>query len=403
MGTGLGKNSPVVLSLGRENYEALIDRHGQWVRWRVATKCPCVKPSTQQPDIHCDKCGGLGVTYSYQPDKVVSTTVMVKDSSGIVEIDPEYINNKLVKVYDNSGIQYPNAEKQDCYIMLNNELLPVKGVYITVVMVESIVKNKDEAICEKVGTGYYRIKGLEVSKNNIEGVYYTAPCDIIKIESVQDANGELYEVKELRQNCFYIEPHTTEEEVYNEETEKLEVQEIEIPIAEPLKAINVDYIQPFTFALLSQNLNKTDAEQVQEQGGDAVLSYPYNCNVANDDVITVLTGTYTNKQVINRKVNTEYDVIPAYFVQEVISCIGLEREYIQDKDFILVGTNRIKWICDDMPEDGEAYSITYNVYPTYKICKNIPMIRTSENQRMPKKAIIKLYDTYGEKRGINRQ
>ena len=28
MGQGLGENSPVVLSLGRGNYEALIKRHG---------------------------------------------------------------------------------------------------------------------------------------------------------------------------------------------------------------------------------------------------------------------------------------------------------------------------------------------------------------------------------------
>ena len=32
MGQGLGKNTPVVLSLGKGNYEALIALHGQWVR-----------------------------------------------------------------------------------------------------------------------------------------------------------------------------------------------------------------------------------------------------------------------------------------------------------------------------------------------------------------------------------
>ena len=57
---GLGKNSPVILTLGKENYEALIDRHGQWVRWRVATKCPCATKGS--PDIHCRICGGRGYT-----------------------------------------------------------------------------------------------------------------------------------------------------------------------------------------------------------------------------------------------------------------------------------------------------------------------------------------------------
>ena len=29
MGQGLGKNSPISLSLGKESYEAMIERHGQ--------------------------------------------------------------------------------------------------------------------------------------------------------------------------------------------------------------------------------------------------------------------------------------------------------------------------------------------------------------------------------------
>ena len=60
MSVGLGRNSPIVLSLGKDNYEALIDRHGQWLRWRIAEKCSCVKGMTMQPDIHCPFCAGRG-------------------------------------------------------------------------------------------------------------------------------------------------------------------------------------------------------------------------------------------------------------------------------------------------------------------------------------------------------
>ena len=141
---------------------------------------------------------------------------------------------------------------------------------------------------------------------------------------------------------------------------------------------------------------------MDELGGDAVLTFPYAYDVSNDDVITVLSGTYTQKTVLTHN-NSDYDVIPAYFVDEVIKCVGKNREYTAGVDFILCGTNYIKWIASDAPAEQEYYSISYRVFPTYKVIKAIPQIRTSENQRMPKKAVIKLYDAYAEKRGVNRQ
>ena len=45
MAAGLGKNSPIQLTLSRENYEALILRHGQYVRWLQANKCTCLLQS----------------------------------------------------------------------------------------------------------------------------------------------------------------------------------------------------------------------------------------------------------------------------------------------------------------------------------------------------------------------
>ena len=141
---------------------------------------------------------------------------------------------------------------------------------------------------------------------------------------------------------------------------------------------------------------------MQELGGDAVVSFPYSYDVSNDDIITVLSGTYTQKSVMVKK-KARYDVIPAYFVGEVVSCSGKGGDYTQGIDFLLAGTNYIKWIGRNRPQDGEAYSITYRVFPTYKVAKAIPQLRTGENQRMPKKAVVKLYDTYGEARRVNRQ
>lgn len=383
MGQGLSKNSPVQLELGRENYEALIERHGQWVRWRVASKCPCIKANTQQPDIHCKKCGGLGVLYGYQKQATVSQTVMVCDSSGIIELDRAFIDCLLTRCYDNAGNVYENAKKTGTFVMLNAERLPAKGAYVTAVMTKDVLKTVEHTTAESIGNGYYRVAGLRSSRTKTEGLYHTAPGDIENIGTVRDTEGNTYEVGEIRQDCIFIK---------------------DLPEVPPKTLLieQVQYILPFTFVILNQNLSKSDAQVMQDNNGDAVLTFPYTFDVSADDVITVLSGTYTQKSVVAKK-DAEYDVIPAYFVDGIVKCSGKERDYMEGTDFILCGTNYLKWLCDDRPEDGEGYAITYKVYPTYKVVKTIPQIRTSENQRMPKKAVIKLYDTYGEARGLNRK
>ena len=388
MGYGLGRNSPIQLSLGRENYEALIERHGQWVRWRRADKCPCVKGGTQQPDLHCPKCGGLGYVYSYQKKAELFQSVMEKDGTGVLELSSEYKDCSLLQCYDNAGVKYPKATKIENFLFLNSEKAPEKGVYITAIMEENILHVLENAKCENLGNNYFRVQGLRVSRTNIDGLYHTAPSDIESISKVTDIEGNIYEVDELRQDTFHIVN-------FNEDG-------IEASVAGSLNAEEVRYIPPFVFVILRQELNRSDVSVMQENGGDAVLTFPYAYDVALDDVITVLSGTYTLKSVLTRK-DAKYDTIPAYFVEEITSLIGKKRDYVQGLDFALCGANYIKWLCEDAPEEGEAYSITYKVYPTYRVVKNIPQIRTSENQRMPKKAVIKLYDTYGEARSINRQ
>lgn len=424
MGQGLGENSPVVLTLGKANYEAMISRHGQWVRWRIAEKCPCVKPETQQPDIHCARCAGLGVVYRCQQERVFTKMAMCVDTSGFVDFGEESEAYRLLSVYDQTGKTYEAAAKAGRYVVLN-DAPPDKGVYVTAVFVESIAKTIERAECEKTGGGYYRVQGLRSAKNTIDGLYHTAPGDIEQIESVTDAAGVEWEAVEFRQDCFLLggvkkkpdeenagepdggaqadgtgETGSADDAKDNEPEDSAETADPVKPV-EPLTAHGVRYVPPFVFVILNQNLSKSDAQVVQELNGDAVLSFPYAYDVSNDDVITVLSGTYTQKSVITKK-STRYDVIPSYFVDEVISCAGKSRAYVQNEDFILCGTNYIKWLCDDKPADGEAYSISYRVFPTYKVVKSIPQIRTSENQRMPKKAVVKLYDTYGEARGVNR-
>ncbi|MDR0475052.1 MAG: hypothetical protein LBH43_15435, partial [Treponema sp.] len=249
MGYGLGRNTPVVLSFGKGNYEALINRHGQFIRWRIAMKCPCTEKHTQQSNPACPHCGGLGIRYSYQPQLTITEDVMVSDDSGIIELPEEYANCTMDKVFDFYGLEYP-AVKHGQFITLDVANIPNKGTYLTVVMTQETANTYKAADCENAGGGYYRVNGLRYRKEGIEGISYTAPADIVKIEKITDAEGLEYEAKELRTDLFRIVPHTETVTIDDEEVEQ------EIPITEPLIAHGVEYVPPFIFALLSQNLSK---------------------------------------------------------------------------------------------------------------------------------------------------
>lgn len=170
-----------------------------------------------------------------------------------------------------------------------------------------------------------------------------------------------------------------------------------------LTAKNVKYVPPFIFAVLNQNLSKVDMAQMERSGGDAVVSFPYSCDVSENDVLTVLAGTITQKSlIVHTKI--DYDVLPAFFVESIVKIIGKgDTEFVAGVDYALVGTNYIKWLGDNKPSVGEGYSVTYRVYPTYTVVKDIPQLRSSENQRFPKKAVVKLFTSYSEMRGVNRQ
>ena len=159
MGQGLGKDSPVVLTLGRANYEALIDRHGQWIRWRKADKCPCVSYPSMQPDIRCSLCGGRGEIFSTQEKKTDLLVVGLLDFTGTLDVGENYIDSRLVKVYDSKGIVYKDAEKLGQYITLG-ETPKNKGEYFNVVLESDIQKIKETAETEKLHDNYYRIKDI---------------------------------------------------------------------------------------------------------------------------------------------------------------------------------------------------------------------------------------------------
>jgi hypothetical protein len=377
MGYGLDKDSPVVLSLGKSNYEAMLDRHGQNVRWRVSRKCTCMVQANR-PDPKCKKCGGSGERYTFQ--KEYTDSVRLRVINNYAELPDENENCEVLKVFDAMGIEYA-PEQTGKYIKLFSPIRELNnGEIVEVVFKQSIIDHIEEAQLEYIGNGFYRIPGARSEQSNIEGVTYTAPGDIIDIYSVFDSNGKEIDIYEFR--C---------------DTVRLKDEDV----AQPITAFGVQYIKPFKFFVLSQNLDEDDKKIIDTHKGDAISTFPYKFDVSEGDILTVLSGTQTKKIILKHINRTRDDTIQEFFVQDVPYLTTDSRDYTEGKDFIIVGQNKIHWICEDPPEENEIMSITYRYFPTYRVFKDIPALRTSENQRIPRKVVLRLFSAFTESRRVN--
>jgi len=373
MAQGLGKNSPVVLSLGRESYEALIERHGQYVRWRQAKKCPCVT-GNNQPDIHCKKCGGSGSLYDYQKD--YTGYLRLRVMHGIVELPEEYENCMIENVYNYAGVEFEFVKSGRYIQLIDPEQSITQGEILDISFTDNLISFLEEAKLERVCKGYYRVPNLNVPHSKIEGVLYKPFCDLVDIEELKASNGENIKIKDYRKDGVRVE------------------SDEDYPF---LTARNIRYMKPPKFVILSQNLNKETMELLHKHSGDAVCSFPYYYDVAEGDIITVLSGTITNKIVLKKQNESDEDIIPEFFVEKIVSIETTKERFIEGKDFILAEANRIFWIGNKKINKGEYFSITFKYNPTYRVVKNIPSLRTSEDQRIPRKVVLQLFSSFQEK------
>ena len=286
MGYGLGRHSPVILSQSRENLESLILRHGQYVRWRTARECTCVTPENES-SIHCEKCGGSGEIYDYQ--KFYNDTLRLSVRDNIIELPAENADCEVLKIYDAYGNEFQSM-KLGGFVEITGGPRPLNRNEIVELLIrDTVVRHLESAVLERAGGGYYRVSGVETPPSKLEGVYYRAEGDVIAAERVENSAGETVEIAGFRLNMIQLDPA--------------------VPEAETLTAYGIDYILPFKFVVMSQNLNKDDSLQLQITKGEAVCTYPYMFNVGFGDVITILSGTLPGKILLPHASDEADDVI----------------------------------------------------------------------------------------------
>jgi hypothetical protein len=304
----------------------------------------------------------------------------IRVMNGFIELPDDHEDCEVIRAFDALGNEYRITQTGKyvelfCpYRKLNN------GEIVEIVFKQSLVKVIEEVKLEYLGNGFYRAPGVRSDRSNIEGVTDTASGDIVGIDSVFDSASQEIAIVEYRNDTVFLKDEAA---------------------VRPVTAFGVRFIKPFKFFVLSQDLDEDDEKLLQLHKGSAIATFPYKFDVSEGDVITVLSGTQTKKIVLKRREADPDDKIQEFFVHSVPYLASSRREYREGVDFIIVGANKIHWICEDPPEANANMSITYRYFPTYRVFMNVPVLRTSENQQIPRKVVLQLLAAFNESRKVN--
>jgi hypothetical protein len=347
---GLGEITPVKIQLTRENFNALIARHAQPVRWIRAEKCPCAG-NNLKIDENCPLCNGTGYTYydpteSYHIENVVAPIDGVINISGVVWIRD--LAGKNIDFTDGDCVAYaPGVLKGDTYTVKYLEDVAIPG----------------SGVAEYVSDGLYRVDlPYSVASGEVQGALKTVTASV---------GGEPRVVCSMFRNMF----------------------QLDIPPAAGTQVdVEYTYVEPFEFALIHNNFTKSDQKFLDEIKGDGLVIFPQRWEISEGDIIIALNATLTEKHVFQS--TSCVDNLPSFYPVDIRSawsiCDEERTDYDITTDISVFKGGSIKWISDNGPAEGDRVSIAYTYNPAYKVLGKFPDPRTSENNVFPRKAAIQL-------------
>lgn len=360
MAAGLGKNSPIQLTLSRENYEALILRHGQYVRWLQANKCTCLLRSGR-PNPTCKKCGGDGLFYNFQLTKnLYSKPCKAIDGYALVD-DSEFVNNANIKEV------YVNGKEITDYTVDYG------------VIASPQISKIDSVTCHG-STSREKTKNVFLSKVDKDGKIWAFTDDFIQCETTKiypditsvSFNNSQIQIEKLSRNYIHLKDE----------------------ISDNALAAKVSYIMPEKFLIHGQTKDEVTQNFLSKCGGDTSMTYPYEFDIAKDDVVTLLFAVKLEKTIITAS-GTDCDTLPEWFVSDIISIESFDTKY---SNFVLYDRNKIKWINPDTtPSEGIKLSVVYRYCPSYRVIAHAEHdVRSAENQLLPKMVALKLIVAGGD-------
>lgn len=355
MAIGLSKNSPIQLTLTRDNYESLISRHGQWVRWVQGIRCPCVLGSGRA-DPTCSRCAGDGIYYRFQEEKNLYSK-LCPASDGYALIPEEFLQEyQITEVF-------LNGKKLTDFLVDSGVILSQKIRKIDKVTCHGVVsrRQKKKSLLKAVrnSCGIFEFTDSYV-KTEIGNIY----PDIVGIEPLDPS----IEICSFSRNLVFTKSDTVDFEAV------------------------VSFIPAEKFLIHTQTKTEAEGKALNLPSGESSATFPFEFDVSPGDVITLLFACKLQRSVIVSR-GGDFDLLPEWFVSEIVSIEGYEK----GRDYFLSERNRLIWLSDNRPFAGAPLSVCFRYHPSYRVCPDMGHdTRSSENQLLPRMVSLQLLIQAGD-------
>lgn len=346
--------------LDPENFDGVVDRHGQRVLWKAASPCVCVsEDGVANPN--CNLCQGRGQRYTIPED--VESYFKVKAKGRVVEIPSDVDALAILKVAQNrSGTELAvwSTNLTDGTITLAES--PIRGDVLKV----TYTKNREEmylGVGTKVDTRLYEA--------NLVGDISSDPGNVIVVDDT-GASPEEYTGQAVWANRVYV----------NDTPASPTIQYTAGAVT-----VSCKYAEPFKVAL--QQVTPKLIHQVGSflQGYDALVTIPSGFFAGSGDLFSTITMEVRNS-FVGRGDGSQVD-LPVFNVKRVL------RAYDDQGDLpvSLIGSSRIEWM--SRTPTGK-YVVVFTYHPTFKVFLDIPTPRYAEEKVFPTRVLAKRYDSVSE-------
>lgn len=365
--------SQIPLQLNRKDHEGLIERHGQLTRWVQAMTCPC-QTTVGDRAINCpNKCQD-GHLLSF-PGNINHINELVNHRGFVGEIKEDGLKSV-------SRIERQDARRAQTFSatsILSDKTFRFEGQSepsVSDLMVADYVTDPrlqfDECGQFYQGGGVVRVDPLEI----LVATGGEVSSEIVTVTEIRNVtkNQTLTSLNTAR-NLVFIDIITNEPDIND------------------FIVVRGTHIKPFTFAFTDAESQEVYEPSLRSISGQAVMSVPFRYDMVEGDLVTPLLQEQIVSHVTNRGPGIT-DKVPVFELLRIIKIIdSAGTEFIQNTDFALFGRNEIKWLVGgNAPTLDAKYSILMGYRPSYKVFIDKSTIRTSENERFPKRFMLKQFE-----------
>jgi hypothetical protein len=365
-----GFGNIVTPHLYKESFDDLILRHGQYVRWMQMEKCACVA-NTGKPDLKCTVCGGDGMRYHFDTVAREYDREVPLFSESIVRMPTGHRATKVTRLRDSVGADYTPGTVTGTYLKFTGPRHPAQYEKMFVTYERGL---KESGILsgsyQGAGVAFIEGTGYPVAGGSVHG-------DIVAVRTlVNHRTAVSYTISSFFNNRIIFTFGGGQE-----------------PNADDILVADIDFIRPVMFAILSQTKSRQEQKFLVDIGGDATCTFPNSYRVADMDYITLCVGTRFAKRLLTKQPG-DYDNVPEYYVADVPKVTSFPHDdantYVEGTDYILSSRNQIRWISGHRPTGGEQVYVFFEYFPTYSVLKDMPSVRSQENQQFPRRVALKM-------------